>query len=74
MSERPNQAGAKITSLYPIGALMLVCVWEYEVVPSREAEFEQLYGSAGAWAQLFARSARHASTELYREVDQPRGT
>ena len=50
---------------------MLVRVWEYEVVPGREAEFEQLYGSAGAWAQLFARSTGHVSTELYRGVEQP---
>jgi hypothetical protein len=42
---------------------MLVRVWEYEVVPGREAEFEQLYGSAGAWVQLFARSTGHVSTE-----------
>ena len=50
---------------------MLVRVWEYEVVAARAAEFERLYGSAGAWAQLFARSAGHLSTELYRGVDQP---
>jgi len=41
---------------------MLVRVWEYEVAPGREAEFEQLYGSAGAWAQLFARSAGHLAS------------
>lgn len=51
---------------------MLVRVWEYEVVPGREAEFERLYGSAGAWAQLFSRSPGHVSTELYRAVDRPR--
>ena len=50
---------------------MLVRVWEYEVVAARAAEFERLYGSAGAWAQLFARSAGHLSTELYRGVDRP---
>ena len=50
---------------------MLVRVWEYEVVAGRAAEFERLYGSAGAGAQLFARSAGHLSTELYRGVDQP---
>ncbi len=49
---------------------MLVRVWEYEVVPGREAEFERLYGSAGAWAQLFARSTSHVGTELYRGVDR----
>lgn len=36
---------------------MLVRVWEYEVAPGCEAEFEQLYGSTGAWAQLFARQS-----------------
>jgi heme-degrading monooxygenase HmoA len=50
---------------------MLVRVWEYEVVAGREAEFEQLYGSDGAWTRLFARSAGHVSTELYRGVDLP---
>ena len=50
---------------------MLVRVWEYEVVPGRQGEFEQLYGSAGAWAHLFARSSGHVSTELYRGVDDP---
>jgi heme-degrading monooxygenase HmoA len=51
--------------------MMLVRVWEYEVVPGRDAEFEQLYGSDGAWAQLFGRSAGHVSTELYCRVDLP---
>jgi hypothetical protein len=53
---------------------MLVRVWEYEVVAGRAAEFERLYGSAGAWAQPFARSAGHLSTELYRGSTSPRGT
>jgi heme-degrading monooxygenase HmoA len=50
---------------------MFVRVWEYEVVPGREAEFEQVYGSAGDWARLFARSAGHLGTELFRGVDRP---
>lgn len=45
-----------MTSLDPIGAVMLVRVWEYEVVAARAAEFERLYGSTGAWARLFASS------------------
>jgi heme-degrading monooxygenase HmoA len=55
----------------PEGAPMLVRVWEYEVMPGREADFEQLYGPAGAWARLFARSDGYVSTELYRGVDRP---
>jgi heme-degrading monooxygenase HmoA len=50
---------------------MLVRVWEYEVVPGREAEFEELYRSAGAWAQLFSRSTGYVGTELYHDVDRP---
>jgi hypothetical protein len=50
---------------------MLTRVWEYEVVAGREAEFEELYGSAGAWAQLFSRSTGHVSTRLYRDIDRP---
>ena len=50
---------------------MLIRVWEYEVIPGREAEFEQLYGSAGAWARLFGRSTGYRGTDLYRDVDRP---
>jgi heme-degrading monooxygenase HmoA len=55
----------------PIGAVMLVRVWEYEVAPDRAAEFEQVYGPAGAWAQLFAASPGYLGTELYRAVGRP---
>ena len=50
---------------------MLIRVWEYEVIPGRATEFEELYGSGGAWAQLFSRSTGHLGTELYRDVDRP---
>jgi heme-degrading monooxygenase HmoA len=50
---------------------MLVRVWEYDVSLGREAEFELVYGSAGEWAQLFARSPGYVGTELYRGVGRP---
>lgn len=50
---------------------MLVRVWQYDVRPGREAEFERLYGASGAWAQLFARSAGYLGTELFRAVQRP---
>ena len=50
---------------------MLVRVWQYEVVPGREAEFERAYGSAGDWARLFALSEGFRGTRLYRDVEAP---
>jgi hypothetical protein len=50
---------------------MLVRVWQYDVAPGREAEFERLYGASGPWAQLFARSPDHLGTELFHAVEQP---
>ena len=49
---------------------MLVRIWQYDVVLGKEPEFERFYGPAGRWAQLFARSADHLGTELYRAVGQ----
>ena len=50
---------------------MLVRVWQYDVTPGQEAEFERLYGTSGAWAQLFARSSGYLGTELFRAVQRP---
>ncbi len=44
---------------------MWIRVWEYDVVPSARAEFEQAYGPDGAWAQLFASSSGFRGTELF---------
>jgi len=50
---------------------MLVRVWRYEVLAGREAEFERVYGSAGDWAKLFARSPGFRGTRFYRDVETP---
>lgn len=50
---------------------MLVRVWQYDVAPGHEAEFERLYGASGAWAQLFGRGAGYLGTELFRAVQRP---
>jgi heme-degrading monooxygenase HmoA len=50
---------------------LLVRVWQYEVVPGREAEFERVYSSAGDWARLFARSKGFRGTRLYHDVETP---
>ena len=48
--------------LQEVGCLIL---WEYEVRPGLEAQFEAIYGSSGAWASLFASSSMYYGTYLH---------
>ncbi|HEX8817824.1 MAG TPA: antibiotic biosynthesis monooxygenase family protein [Terriglobales bacterium] len=41
-----------------------VIIWQFEVTPEKQDEFEQIYGSSGEWAKLFARERSHIGTEL----------
>ncbi len=50
---------------------MLVVLWQYEVRPAAEAEFEVLYGPDGAWVGLFGEHAGYIDTQLLRG-EQPR--
>ena len=51
---------------------MYVIIWEFQVKEEYEAEFEQIYGPDGAWAQLFKRGEGYLGTELLRDMEQPR--
>lgn len=51
---------------------MFVTLWEFEVKPGCEELFEQAYGPAGDWVQLFRRDARYRGTRLLREVGRER--
>jgi heme-degrading monooxygenase HmoA len=44
-----------------------VTVWEFRVHSDRRAQFEELYGPAGAWAALFRRAEGYLGTELLRD-------
>jgi heme-degrading monooxygenase HmoA len=44
-------------------------VWQFQVKPGQEKEFERVYGPAGDWAQLFRRAPGFEGTELLRSVD-----
>jgi len=48
-----------------------VIVWQYDIHPIRSAEFEQLYGPAGGWSQLFQRSPEYLGTQLLRDTAVP---
>ena len=47
-------------------------VWEYDVRPGCEREFEAAYGPGGDWAQLFRQSHGYVRTELLQDRESPR--
>src|SRR5438105_3321587 len=46
-------------------------IWEFRVRTGREQKFEEVYGSAGDWAQLFRQSSGYIGTELTRDLQRP---
>jgi heme-degrading monooxygenase HmoA len=49
---------------------MYVILWEYQVKPEKQSEFERLYASDGAWAELFKKGTGYLGTELLRAENQ----
>jgi heme-degrading monooxygenase HmoA len=51
---------------------MIATIWRFRVPPAKVEAFERTYGPHGDWAQLFARAAGYAGTELLRlDDDEP---
>jgi heme-degrading monooxygenase HmoA len=42
-------------------------MWEFEVKSERIAEFEQIYGPGGRWADLFKNGNGYLGTELFHD-------
>ena len=42
-------------------------LWEFDVAPARQAEFEAHYGPDGSWARLFRLADGYLGTELLRD-------
>ena len=42
-------------------------LWEFQVSPGMEVEFERIYGPAGAWSQLFRLSSDYIETLLLKD-------
>jgi heme-degrading monooxygenase HmoA len=55
--------------LQEVGYLIL---WEYEVRPGLEAQFEAIYESSGTWARLFSSSSMYYGTYLHPDANHPR--
>jgi heme-degrading monooxygenase HmoA len=50
---------------------MFVALWEFEVKPGYEKEFEKVYGPEGDWAKLFRNDANYRETRLLHDVASP---
>ncbi len=48
---------------------MIAVLWRYKVKVEHRADFERVYGPAGEWATLFARSHGYRGTDLLRSRD-----
>jgi heme-degrading monooxygenase HmoA len=48
-----------------------VHVWEFQVRPGHEAEFERHYGPEGSWARLFRTAEGYGGTVLLRDTEHP---
>jgi heme-degrading monooxygenase HmoA len=46
-------------------------VWEFQVPPAMQPEFERHYGPDGTWVQLFRRSSGYLETLLLKDQSAP---
>jgi heme-degrading monooxygenase HmoA len=47
---------------------MFLVLWEYDVKPGSEEQYERVYGPDGDWARLFRREAAYQRTLLLRDA------
>ena len=51
---------------------MLAVVWQFEVQPGREDDFERLHGADGDWTSLSRRSRSFLGSSFLKELANPR--
>jgi heme-degrading monooxygenase HmoA len=49
---------------------MFLVLWEFDVKPGSEKQFELVYGPSGDWAQLFRRDPAYQRTLLLRDASR----
>jgi len=50
---------------------MHIIIWEYHVKAERTIDFENIYASNGAWAELFKMGTGYLGTELLYHITNP---
>jgi heme-degrading monooxygenase HmoA len=48
---------------------MYMVIWEYQLKADHAVDFETIYGSNGAWAELFRKDEGYLGTELLRDLN-----
>ena len=51
---------------------MIAMVWQFDVKPGREADFERLYGADGEWTNVSRRSRSFLGSSFLRDFSSPR--
>lgn len=51
---------------------MIAVVWQFDVKPGREADFERLYGADGEWTDVSRRSRSFLGSSFLRDFSAPR--
>lgn len=47
---------------------MFLVLWEFEVKPGSEKQFEKIYSPGGDWDALFRRNSNHIASRLFRDI------
>ena len=50
---------------------MYIIIWEYQVIPEKQTDFEKIYAANGAWSDLFKKGNGYLGTELMRSTEHP---
>ena len=57
------------TARYRI-AVMIAIMWQFDVKPGRESEFEQLYGADGAWTAMNRHTRSYLGTSFLQDQNR----
>jgi heme-degrading monooxygenase HmoA len=50
---------------------MIAIMWQFEVKPGRESDFEELYGIEGEWSALNRHARSYLGTSFLRDQNRP---
>ena len=50
---------------------MIAIMWQFEVKPGRETEFEQLYGADGAWTAMNRHTRSYLGSSFLNDQNRP---
>lgn len=50
---------------------MFQVIWQYNVPPNFQKQFEEEYGHKGTWAHFFGQPPAYKGSDLYKQLKQP---